>query len=170
MRKKIIMATMLIGLALCIPTHAHASTGTAKSQSQLEKTLTDRSVDTIKISTSKKTILTIPSGSYNKKLIINAPNVRLTNNGKFSDVTIKNLTKYTENTKGNSLNVTDDKLSVNISKNASLKNITVSNEKAKLHLIADGNVSKLTINSAKIVGVHGAHKKPINVIANDKDT
>ena len=170
MKKKLIMATMLIGLALCIPTHAHASTGTAKSQSQLEKILADESVDAIKISTSKKTTLTIPSGSYNKKLIINAPNVRLANNGKFSDVTIKNLTKYTENTKGNSLNVTDDKLSVNISKNASLKNITVSNEKAKLHLIADGNVSKLTINSAKIVDVHGAHKKPINVIANDKDT
>ena len=69
MRKKIIMATMLIGLALCIPTHVHASTGTAKSQAQLEKMLTDESIDTIKISTSKKTTLTIPSGDYNKKLI-----------------------------------------------------------------------------------------------------
>ena len=103
MKKKLIMATMLIGLALCIPTHAHASTGIVKSQAQLEKTLADRSVDTIKVSTSKKITLTIPNVEYNKKLIINAPNVRLTNNGKFSDITIKNLTKYTENTKGNSL-------------------------------------------------------------------
>ena len=141
MKKKLIMATMLIGLTLCIPTHAHASIGIVKSQAQLEKTLSDRSVDTIKISTSKKTTLTIPSGSYNKKLIINAPNVRLTNNGKFSDITIKNLTKHTENTKGNSLNIADDKLSVNVSKGASLNNITVKNEKSKLHLIADGNVS-----------------------------
>ena len=54
MKKKLIMATMLIGLALCIPTHAHASTGIVKSQTQLEKTLADKSVDTIKISTSKK--------------------------------------------------------------------------------------------------------------------
>ena len=69
MKKKLIMATMLIGLALCIPTHAHASTGIVKSQAQLEKTLADRSVDSIKISTSKKTTLTIPSGDYNKKLI-----------------------------------------------------------------------------------------------------
>ena len=70
MKKKLIMATMLIGLALlCIPTHAHASTGTAKSQAQLEKILADEAVDTIKISTSKKTALTIPSGEYNKKLI-----------------------------------------------------------------------------------------------------
>ena len=129
MKKKLIMATMLIGLALWIPTHAHASTGTAKSQVQLEKMLTDRSVDTIKISTPKKPTLTIPSGSYNKKLIINAPNVQLTNNGKFPDVTIKNLTKYTENTRGNSLNIIDDKLSVSVSKSASLKNITVTNEK-----------------------------------------
>ena len=70
MRNKLIMATMLIGLALCIPTHAHASTRIVKSQSQLEKILTDESIDTIKISTSKKTTLAIPSGSYNKKLII----------------------------------------------------------------------------------------------------
>ena len=150
MKKKLIMTTMLIGLALCIPTHVHALTGTAKSQAQLEKILTDESINTIKISTSKKTTLTIPNGSYNKKLIINAPNVRLTNNGKFSDVTIKNLTKYTEKAKGNSLNIADDKLSVNISKNASIKNITVSNEKSKLHLVADGNVNKLTINAGEL--------------------
>lgn len=42
MKKKLIMATMLIGLVLCIPTHAHASTGIVKSQTQLEKTLADR--------------------------------------------------------------------------------------------------------------------------------
>ena len=170
MKKKLIMTTMLIGMALCIPTHVHASTGTAKSQSQLEKILTDRSVDTIKISTSKKIILTIPSGSYNKKLIINAPNVRLTNNGKFSDVTIKNLTKYTENTKWNSLNITDDKLSVNVSKSASLKNITVKNEKSKLYLVADGNVSKLTINAAKVIGIHGKHTNPISIESNSANT
>ena len=151
MKKKLIMATMLIGLALlCIPTHAHASTGTVKSQAQLEKILTDESVDTIKISTTKKTTLAIPSGDYDKELIVNAPNVRIVNNGKFSDVTIKNLTKYTEKAKGNSLNVTDDKLSVNVSKDASLKNITVTNEKSKLHLVADGNVNKLTINAGEL--------------------
>lgn len=170
MRKKIIMATMLIGMALCIPTHAHASTRTAKSQSQLEKILTDESVDTIKISTTKKTTLAIPSGDYDKELIVNAPNVRIVNNGKFFDVTIKNLTKYTEKAKGNSLNIIDDKLSVNVPKGASLKNITITNEKSKLHLVADGNVSKLTINAAKVVGIHGTHSKPVTVISNDKDT
>ena len=41
MKKKLIMTAMLIGMALCIPTHVHASTGTAKSQAQLEKMLTD---------------------------------------------------------------------------------------------------------------------------------
>lgn len=102
-------------LVLCTPTYVQATTGTVRSQLQLEKILTDESVDTIKISISKKTTLAIPSGDYNKKLIINSPNVRLTNNGKFSDIAIKNLTKYTENTKGNSLNIADDKLSVNVS-------------------------------------------------------
>ena len=170
MKKELIMATMLIGMALCIPTHAHASTGMAKSQSQLAKILTDESVDTIKISTSKKTTLTIPGENYGKKLIINAPNVRLTNNGKFSDVIIKNLTKYTENTKGNSLNIADDKLSVYVLKDASLKNITVANEKSKLHLVADGNVNKLTISVAKVIGIHGKHTKPISIESNSVNT
>ena len=170
MRKKIIMATMLIGLALCIPTHVHASTGIVKSQAQLEKLLTDQSTDTIKISTTKKTTLTISSGIYGKKLVINAPNARIVNNGKFSDISVKDAIKFTEKAKGNVLNITDNKLSVNVSKNASLKNIVVSNDKAKLHLVADGNVSKLTINSAKMVGIHGTHSKPVNVITNDVDT
>ena len=170
MKKKLIMATMLIGLALCIPTHAHASTGIVKSQAQLEKILADESVDTIKISTSKKTTLTIPNGDYNKKLIISASNVRLTNNGKFSDVTIKNLTKYTEKAKGNSLNITDNKLSVNVSNGASLKNITVANEKSRLHLVADGNVSELIINAAKVVGIHGKHTNPISIESNNVNT
>ena len=170
MKKKLIMATMLTGLALCIPTHAHASTGIGKTQAQLEKILTDESVDTIKISTSKKTTLTIPNGNYGKKLIINAPNARIVNNGKFSDISVKDAIKFTEKAKGNVLNITDNKLSVNVSKNASLKNIVVSNDKAKLHLVADGNVSKLTINSAKMVGIHGTHSKPVNVITNDVDT
>lgn len=167
---KLLVVILLMALVLCTPMYARASTGTAKSQSQLEKILTDESVDTIKISTSKKTTLTIPSGSYNKKLIINAPNVRLTNNGKFSDVAIKNLTKYTENTKGNSLNITDDKLSVNVSKSASLKNIAVTNKKSKLHLVADGNVNKLTINAAKVISIYGKHKKPISIESNSVNT
>ena len=171
-RINFIVTALFLALAILLApmTTQAASTVTAKSQAQLEKLLTNKSITTIKITTSKKIILTIPSGKYDKTLIINAPNARLINNGKFPDITIKNLTKYTENTKGNSLNIIDDKLSVNISKNASLKNITVSNEKSKLHLVADGNVSKLTINSANVVGIHGAHKKPISVVTNDINT
>lgn len=170
MKKKLITSALLIGLAFCIPTHVHASTGIAKTQTQLEKLLADKSTDTIKVSTSKKTTLTIPSGNYDKSLIINAPNARIVNNGKFPGITVNDAIKYTENAKGNSLNVTDSKLSVSVSNKASLKSITVSNEKSKLHLVADGNVSKLTINSAKVVGIHGTHSKPVTVISNDKDT
>lgn len=171
MTKRINLITTALFLALAILltpiTTQAASTGTAKSQAQLKKLLTDKSVSTIKISITKKATLTIPSGNYNKTLIINAPNVHLVNNGEFSDITIKNLTKYTEKAKGNSLNITDDKLTVGVTKKASLKSITVSNEDSRLHLVAGGNVDKLTINSARVVGIHGTHKKPISVVSND---
>ena len=175
MTKRINFITTTLFLALAILftpiTTQAASTGTAKSQAQLEKLLTNKSITTIKITTTKKTTLTIPSGIYNKTLIINASNVHLVNNGKFSDVIIKDLTKYTEKANGNYLSVTDDnKLTVGVTKKASLKSITVSNEDLRLHLVAGGNVGKLTINSAKIVGIHGEHKKPINVVSNDSST
>ena len=118
MKKTIfIFITMLIALMLLFePTHAKASTNTAKTQSQLNKLLKNNSVKTIKISTSKKCTFSIPKGDYDKKLIINTPNARITNNGKFSNIAIKNLTKYTEKANGNSFDITDNKITVNVSK------------------------------------------------------
>ena len=172
MKKTIfIFVTMLMALMLLFkPTHVKASNSTAKTQSQLNKLLKNNSVKTIKISTSKKCAFSIPKGDYDKKLIINAPNTRITNNGKFSNIAIKNLTKYTEKANGNSLDITDNKVTVNVSKGASLKNVSVSNNSARLSLSATGNVDKLTINSAKVVGIHGSHSNPINVVTNDKNT
>ena len=40
----------------------------------------------------------------------------------------------------------------------------------KLHLVADGNVGKLTINTAKVVGIHGKHTKPISIESNSVNT
>ena len=173
MKKTIfIFVTMLMALMLLFePTHVKASANTAKTQSQLNKLLKNNSVKTIKISTSKKCTFSIPKGDYQKKkLVINAPNTHITNNGKFSNIAIKNLTKYIEKTNGNSLDITDNKVTVNVSKGASLKNVSVSNNSARLSLSVTGNVDKLIINSAKVVGIHGSHSKPINVVTNDKNT
>ena len=68
MTKRINFITTTLFLALAILftpiTTQAASTGTAKSQAQLEKLLTNKSITTIKITTAKKTTLTIPSGIY----------------------------------------------------------------------------------------------------------
>ena len=164
------MSLLIMLLISCVPTTyvQAASSKTVTSQKQLEKALSNKDVKVIEIKTSKKITLKIPKGSYNKKITLNSPNASVVNNGKFNGIIVNNLSKYTEKTKGNTLNVKDTKLTLNVSSSAELKSVTVSNKKADIKIVADGNVKKLTINSAKTVDIKGDHSKPINVNSNAK--
>ena len=165
-----IMSLIIMLLISCIPTTyvQAASSKIVTSQKQLEKALSNKNVKVIEIKTSKKITLKIPKGSYNKKITLNSPNASVINNGKFNGIIVNNLSKYTEKTKGNTLNVKDTKLTLNVSSSAELKSVTVSNKKADIKIVADGNVKKLTVNSAKTVDIKGDHSKPINVNSNAK--
>ena len=55
-----------------------------------------------------------------------------------------------------------------VPKSAEVKSLTVSNKKADVKIVADGNVKKVTVNSAKSVDIQGDHTKPINVNSNAK--
>lgn len=73
---KFLVATLLMVLVLCVPTCTQAAiTGTAKTQSQLEKILIDESIGVIKISTSKKITFTIPKGKSITVFLLNMTGV-----------------------------------------------------------------------------------------------
>lgn len=172
MKKTIkLITTMFLAITLlvsCIPysVQAASTTKVAKTQKQLEKLLSDKNAKVIEINTTKKITITIPKGSFNKKIVINAPKASVVNSGKMNGITVNNLTKFTEKTKGNSLSIKDSKLTLNVTKSAELKNLVVSNKKADIKVVADGNVKNMTVNSAKSVDIKGDHKKPINVNSN----
>lgn len=168
------VGTILLTIAILIscfsPTYIQAASNTkvAKTQNQLEKLLADKNTKAIQISTSKKITITIPKGDFDKKIVINAPKASVVNKGQFNGITVTNLTKYTEKTKGNTLTVKDNKLTLTIPKSAEIKNVTVSNKKADVKIVADGSVKKITVNAAKSVDIQGDHTKPINVNSNAK--
>ena len=168
------IGTWLLAIALMIScispmcVQAASNTKVAKTQKQLEKLLADKNTKTIQINTTKKITITIPKGDFDKKIIINAPKASVVNKGQFNGITVTNLTKYTEKTKGNTLTVKDNKLTLTVPKSAEVKSVTVSNKKADVKIVADGNVKKVTVNSAKSVDILGDHTKPINVNSNAK--
>lgn len=178
MKKWINTVALLLALILLVPVtvpqcnqtvvQASSSTKVAKTQKQLEKLLTNKNAKNIEINTTKKITIIIPKGNFDKKIVINAPKASVVNKGKFNSVTINDLLKYTERTKGNSLNVKDTKLTLNVTDSAELKSVTVSNKKADIKIVADGNIKKVTVNSAKSVDIQGTHSKQINVNSNAK--
>lgn len=160
--------TLLISCMSPVCVEAVSNTKVAKTQKQLEKLLSDENTKTIQINTTKKITITIPKGDFDKKIVINAPKASVVNKGRFNGITVTNLTKYTEKTKGNTLTVKDSKLTLAVPKSAEVKSVTVSNKKADVKIVADGSVKKVTVNAAKSVDIQGDHKKPINVNSNAK--
>ena len=168
------VGTILLTIAILIscfsPTCVQAASNTkvAKTQKQLEKLLADKNTKTIQINTIKKITIAIPKGDFDKKIVINAPKASVINKGQFNGITVTNLTQYIEKTKGNVLTVKDTKLTLNVTDSAELKSVTVSNKKADVKIVAEGNIKKVTVNSAKSVDIQGDHTKPINVNSNAK--
>lgn len=144
------------------------TTKTVKTQKQLEKALKNGNVDVVNISTTTKVTLTIPKGTFDKELIIKSPNANIINKGSFENITIKDSKKFTEKAKGNSLNVKDNKLTLNVDEKSSVKSLKVSNKNANISLVADGTVKKITLDSAKAINIKGEHGNTIKVISNAK--
>ena len=78
---------------------------TVKSSKQLIKAMTRSEVSTITYKSKKSGDVTIPSkaASKNKKLIIDTPNINITNKSAFKTVTLKNVKSYTEKKSGNKI-------------------------------------------------------------------
>lgn len=142
----------LLAMALvltAVPVQAQAAAKTSvkvSTQKALDKALSDKSIKKITVSTGKTKTFTIKKGSYTAKtLVVNGKNVTLKNSGKLKAVQIQDVKTYVENAVGNTIKVTDKKLTLKAGKNAEVKQIVLDKAGAEDKLVINGTVKKVTV-------------------------
>ena len=118
------------------------------SQVQLNKALKNGKLKNIIIETKKAENFIIPNGNYKKvKLIVNAPNSDITNNGEFEEIEIKNIKPSTwhEKANGNHISVDAKKASLVIEENASVESLVFTKEEAKAGVQVNGKVKEVLV-------------------------
>ncbi len=140
--------------------------GLVATQAELNKFLgSGAGVITLKTDATENFV--IPQGSYaNQKLIVDAPNADVHNNGVFSSIVIKNIKENTwyEGTKGNRIEITANKVRIIVSAGASAA-IEVKKVDGKLVIVNDGIIEELTVEAAANIEILGDSKEPVPVIS-----
>jgi hypothetical protein len=164
------LAFCLICTAVPVTTVNAAKKSTKKTvttQAALNKALKNSSVTEIVFKTSKKMKVTIAASSdaKKKKLTINAAKATVTNKAVWGSIQIKNVSKYTESAKENSITVTDSNAKLVVAKNKSVKALTSKSKKLKLTVEANAKIKKfvnrkayasIIISAAKGASVKGS--------------
>lgn len=147
------------------------TSATVSTQSELETALSNSDITAILVKTDAEAKFNIPAGTYTtKKLTVNAPKADVVNAGIFKDVNVQDIkdSTWTENAKGNTLNVTDTTANIVVSANAEVKEMIIAGSSANVGLKVDGILSKLTLNKKAKVEVTGTATKAIPVeVASD---
>ncbi|QHQ59968.1 hypothetical protein Ana3638_03550 [Anaerocolumna sedimenticola] len=122
----------------------------------------------ITLKTEEAISFTIPQGSYGKqKLVVDAPNADVTNNGVFKEVEIKAIkaSTWTERAAGNHITVSAPKIRIIIDSTGKAS-IFVNGINTDLDLVNNGIIDGLTVDSNAVINITGTSTAPIPVINN----
>ncbi|WMJ85805.1 Ig-like domain-containing protein [Anaerocolumna sp. MB42-C2] len=123
----------------------------------------------ITLKTEDAAAFTIPQGNYSKqKLVVDAPNADVTNNGVFKEVEIKAIKASTwfEMAAGNIINVTAvSPVRIMIDKLASAS-VIANSANTGLTLVNNGTITGLTVNANSVISISGTSTAVIPVANN----
>ncbi len=139
--------------------------GLVVNQEGLNKLL-GTGVGLITIKTDAAENFVIPNGDYsNQKLIVDAPNSDVHNNGIFASIEIKNIKANTwyEGAQGNKIEVTATKVRIIVNAGASA-GIEIKRVGSTIVLVNDGVVTELSVEAAANIEILGASKEPVPVV------
>lgn len=141
-----------------------------KTDEEIAKALSDKTLDELRIRTNAKGKLTIPKGNYEDvTLIVDVPKGEVVNNGRFQSISIQQIAKdtYIENARGNRISVdsaqahvvvgSDGQASIFINKTS--KDVVVDN---------NGTIQSLELNTTGKIKINGKSNRTIKVRINDK--
>lgn len=142
---------------------------TVDTQEKLDAALKNKDLKKITIKTDSEASFTIAAGDYKTvELVVDAPKSDVTNNGNFNKIEIKAVKNgtYTENAKGNTVNVTATvACKIVIGENGEVAGITISSANSGISLVADGKVGKVTISAKVVIAISGKTKVPVVLTA-----
>ena len=161
------LAVVLVATAVpagpALTVQAATKNAAVKNQKQLVKALKTPSIKTVTINGGNT--LKIPTGNYEKKtLVVDAGKVKVTNNGDFNKVNVKNATSFKENGSENTLKVTDNKLTLTVGKKADGTVVNVAKKGADLNLINNGNLETITVSKAASLSVSGKSTNEVEIV------
>lgn len=157
----LVAAAVPAGPALTV--QAATKNAAVKNQKQLVKALKTPSIKTVTINGGNT--LKIPTGNYEKKtLVVDAGKVKVTNNGDFNKVNVKNATSFKENGSENTLKVTDNKLTLTVGKKADGTVVNVAKKGANLNLVNNGNLETITVSKAASLSVSGKSTNEVEIV------
>ena len=168
--QKIVAGALAVALvATAVPAgpaltvQAATKNAAVKNQKQLVKALKTPSVK--KVTINGGNTLKIPTGNYEKKtLVVDAGKVKVTNNGDFNKVNVKNATSFKENGSENTLKVTDNKLTLTVGKKADGTVVNVAKKGANLNLVNNGNLETITVSKAASLSVSGKSTNEVEIV------
>ncbi|MBR5177755.1 MAG: hypothetical protein IKW90_03000 [Lachnospiraceae bacterium] len=140
---------------------------TVKTKKQILAAMAKSDVDTITYKTAKSGEITISpkKGSEYKKLVIDAPKIRVTNNASFKTVTIKNVRSYTEKASGNTIYASAKKTSLTVVANAETS-IVCNKKNASVTLnVGKKSVVDITLTKKTKLIVKGKKSAIVNIIS-----
>lgn len=161
------LAVVLVATAVpagpALTVQAATKNAAVKNQKQLVKALKSPSVK--KVTINGGNTLKIPTGNYEKKtLVVDAGKVKVTNNGDFNKVNVKNATSFKENGSENTLKVTDNKLTLTVGKKADGTVVNVAKKGANLNLVNNGNLETITVSKAASLSVSGKSTNEVEIV------
>ena len=161
------LAVVLVATAVpagpALTVQAATKNAAVKNQKQLVKALKTPSIKTVTINGGNT--LKIPTGNYEKKtLVVDAGKVKVTNNGDFNKVNVKNATSFKENGSENTLKVTDNKLTLTVGKKADGTVVNVAKKGADLNLVNNGNLETITVSKAASLSVSGKSTNEVEIV------
>lgn len=168
--QKIVAGALAVALvATAVPAgpaltvQAATKNAAVKNQKQLVKALKTPSI--MKVTINGGNTLKIPTGNYEKKtLVVDAGKVKVTNNGDFNKVNVKNATSFKENGSENTLKVTDNKLTLTVGKKADGTVVNVAKKGANLNLVNNGNLETITVSKAASLSVSGKSTNEVEIV------
>ncbi len=133
-------------------------TKTVSTQKALNIALKNTAVTKIVLKTNAEKKFTIGAGNYGKvAFVVDAPKADVENKGVFKSVKIKNIkpSTWTEKAKGNNIVVTAKEARVIVAKGASVGNITLSQNDAKIAVEVNGTVKQVVLDAKVDVALSG---------------
>ena len=146
---RVLALTLALVLVMgSIPAMAASKTINVATQAELDAALSSGKYTKVVIKTSKELTFKVAEAKYSKVyLYVKAAKATVENGAVFKKVVITDAAVYTEKASGNTIKVSDKKITLNVAKGAKVKTLSLAKKGASDTLTNEGTITTLKLSS-----------------------